>query len=167
MQRYRRLVVVWTVFLTAMLGGCGFQPRGQTITPDNLPEPLWISGIDMFSPLHRTLSRQLQASGIQLSDSADAAALVLQIQQPSSKRRLFSVDSRNQAAEFELEESFRFALIGADKTTVIAPQRLRTLRILYRPDNQILAREREEQALRADMRDELARRVLRRIAAHY
>lgn len=153
--------------LTIGLVACGFQPRGQVPQLADLPGPVMISGVDRYTPLHREIGLQLLQAGVALTDKAEQAQSVLRIRDHHSGRRLFSVDSRNQAAEFELEELLKFVVRHPGQEQAGDEQTVRVLRILYRPDTEVLAREREEQALRDDMRRDLVGRMIRRIQAQY
>jgi len=163
MNRLTSSLILITVLLS--LAGCGFQPRGSVPQLGNLPGPVYISGIEKYAPLHRELSIQLAQAGVELTDDGNSATSLLRIRQHRSGRRLFSVDSNNQATEFELEESLKFAVHHASRGEILEEQTVRVLRILYRPNDQVLAREREEQQLRNDMRRDLVGRMIRRIKA--
>lgn len=153
--------------LALTLAACGFQPRGQVPQLSGLPGPVLISGIDPYTPLHREIGLQLLQAGTTLTNDGDEAASVLRIRDHRSSRRLFSVDSRNQAAEFELVESLKFVVRLPGQQQAQEEQTVRVLRILYRPDTEVLAREREEKDLRDDMRRDLVGRMIRRIHAQF
>lgn len=167
----RRLAAVGGMLLALLsfcIGGCGFQPRGvaEGFDTATLPSPLFISGIGRFSPLYRALERQLAIADIEIAlRAADAAAAQLRIHDVSRDRRVLSVDSNNRAVEFELAESARFSFFGADGRELVAQQDIRVLRLLYRPEQGILGSDREGVLLREDMREELATRILRHMAA--
>ena len=161
----RLLPSLLLVFAVLGLAACGFQPRGALPQINGIPGPLYISGVEQWTPLHREISRQLQQAGISVTHDGQQAASQLRIADRQSRRRLLSVDSRNQAAEYELEESFRFSVRSPAAGELVEDQSVRVLRILFRPTDQVLAREREEQHLREDMRRELVARMLRRIDA--
>jgi LPS-assembly lipoprotein len=151
--------------LLALSAGCGFKPRGQTVDLTSVPGPLHISGIRPYSPLARELRRQLEQTGIAVVDARADSGSVLRIGRRDTDSRVLSVNSRNKAVEYELEESARIALYGLDGRELVAPQTVRVLRILLRPGETLLGSNREEDLLRADMRRELAERIVRRIAA--
>ncbi|MGB5198652.1 MAG: LPS assembly lipoprotein LptE [Sedimenticolaceae bacterium] len=166
----RRLAVIGGTLLALLalcVGGCGFQPRGQAGDLDSatLPSPLFISGIDRFSPLYRALESQLAVADIKIAPSAADAAAQLRIHDVSADSRVLSVDSNNRAVEFELAESARFSFYGADGRERLARQDIQVLRILYRPERAILGSDREGVLLRENMREELATRILRHLAA--
>ena len=73
------------------------------------------------------------------------------------------MDSRNKVNEYELIESLQFRIRGGGRES--APERLAASRLLYSPGTALLARQREETELRQLMREELADRLVRRLAA--
>lgn len=165
---HRVALPVWLLAaLSALLiSACGFQPRGQALSlATAVPGPIYIRGIQPYSPLHRELERQLRTGGVEPAASAADSASILQFEQRDSDSRVLSVDSRNKAVEFELEESARFSLRAGDGTQLLGPQSVRVVRIQYRPEDAVLGSERERELLRDDMQRELAGRILRRLAA--
>ena len=150
--------------LLVALGGCGFQPRGQAPGLSGLPSPLHLAGVASNTALYRELSLQLHTAGVTLLPQAEGAAAVLQLSERGSSSRVLSLDSRNRAVEFVLEESVRFVLRRAG--TAPAPaQSVRSERILYQPADAILSSSRETVLLRAEMQRELATQIMRRLAA--
>lgn len=164
---HRVPVFAWlAVALFALLiGACGFQPRGQAQPLGAIPGPLFISGINPYSDLHREFERQLNAAHVPLADSAADSAAVLRIENRVSDIRVLSVNSRNKAVEFELEEAARFSLRARDGGELISEQTARVVRIQFRPDDAVLGSEREAELLRADMRRDLVSQILHRAAA--
>ncbi|MCB1725453.1 MAG: hypothetical protein H6959_08390 [Chromatiaceae bacterium] len=150
---------------TALLaGGCGFQPRGQI--DGSLPSPLHIAGLSPYSTLHRELTQQLEAVHGTLSTSADSAAATLHIVRRDSEARVLSVDSRNKASEYELEESARIRVTrGSIAGSEGDEETVRVMRIQFRPSAGVLSGERESELLRRDMVRELAQKILARVAA--
>jgi outer membrane lipopolysaccharide assembly protein LptE/RlpB len=156
---------VWLLLFAGLLGGCGFQPRGQAIDAGVLPSPIYVSGISPFSPLGRALWRELRVAGVERAGSATESAAHLRIHHWNQDSRVLSVDNRNKAIEYELEEAARFSLHAGDGRELLAEQQVRVIRILFRPRDAILGSDREGELLRMDMRDELAVRILRRLAS--
>lgn len=162
----RRLYSLLSLLTLAVaIGGCGFQPRGHSGALGDMPSPVHIAGIDRFSALHRELVSQLQRAGASITASSADSAVVLLIRDLESDARLLTVDSRNKAVEYELEESARFEIRSPDQQVPVKPQTVRVLRIQFQPPEAILASEREATLLRKDMRRELAQRMLQRVAA--
>lgn len=153
------------VFLALTLSGCGFQPRGLTTTLSGVPSPVFVSGITSYSDLYRELGLQLKIAGVELVPSAAESASVLRITGVDSEARVLSVNSRNKAVEYELEESASFSLLASDGRELIKTQRVAVLRIQYRPEIGVLGSDREGELLRRDMRRDVAGRIVRRLAA--
>ena len=151
--------------LAPLAAGCGFQPRGQTPGAEAIPAPLYISGISPYSALHREIEEQLRIAGVALAPVAAESAAVLSVADWRQESRLLSVDSRNKAVEFELEESARFGLRARGGEELVATQTARATRIQFRPETAVLGSSREAELLRADMIRDLAQRIVRRLAA--
>ena len=159
----RRLAALLLALATVSLAACGFQPRGHS-AGGSIPSPITIRGIAEFSDLYRELSRQLKVAGVELAPPEAQGVTVLQIAGLNRDRRLMSVNSRNKAVEFELVEAVTFALRSAQGTQLVPPQRLQVTRIQYRPEIAVLGSSREAELLRQDMREELAGRIIQRLA---
>lgn len=161
------LPAVLLIAATLLIGGCGFQPRGQAAALAGIPSPLHISGISPYSNLGREFSTQLQRAGVATSPSVAGSALVLRIRDYEVDARVLTVDSRNRAVENELEHSLRFELRSPDDRVIAEAQTVRVLRIQLTPRETILANRRGAAQLREDMEQELAQRVLQRVAAQH
>lgn len=160
-----RIIGPWLLALT--LAGCGFALRGQQAGLERLPEPVFIAGLRPYGELHREIAEALRRAGATTTSTAAEQALELKIDEQRSERRVLSVDRRNKAVEYELEESFVFSLRGSDRRELIPPQRLRSLRIHLNPEVRVLGRNREEDLLRSDMRRDLAQRLVERLSAQF
>ncbi len=150
--------------LATMCSACGFQLRGQATQLVNLGGPLQLAGLAIQDPLYTELRQALRVAGAEAGSEPGGAA-VLRISGRQSTRRVLSVDTRNKALEYELEESFLFSVHGADGSERVPEQRLRALRVIFNPEDEVLGRNREEDLLRGDMRRDLANRLVERLAA--
>lgn len=161
----RSLTRLLLILIVTTLGACGFQPRGSVPQIAGLPGPVYISGVEQYTPLHRELSQQLAQAGIALTDDSEGAGSLLRIRDYRSDRRLFGVDTSNQGNEYELREALSFTVRSRSHGELVGEQTVRVLRILYRPNTEVLAREREQDVLREEMRRELVNRIIRRLQA--
>jgi outer membrane lipopolysaccharide assembly protein LptE/RlpB len=164
--RQRRHSLGLLLLLIALqLGGCGFQPRGAAMSHLNgVPTPLFIAGVARYSDLYRELDRQLTAADVELTTDPAASASTLVISRWDRDSRVLSVDSRNKAVEYELDEVVSFALRSGSGEELLAPQNERVMRIQYRPPDSLLGATRESEVLGGDMRRELVERIVRRLA---
>jgi len=154
-----------SLLLLTLLSACGFQPRGQVSQLQSVPQPLYVAGVEPYSPLGKELRRQLSLAGASLTTDADQAGAVLRISKIGHGQRLLSLDANNRQAESELEESLHFTLRSAQSGELVPEQAVRVVRTLYKPQNQVLAYQHEEDTVRGDMRRELVNLVIRRLAA--
>ncbi len=152
--------------LAAQLAGCGFQPRGATMSRlDDLPQPLYIAGLARFSDLYRELDRQLAAADVEMADGPADSGSTLVVSRWDQGSRVLSVDSLNKAVEYEIDELVTFALRSAAGEELLPARTERVIRIQYRPPTSVLGASRESELLREDMRRDLVGRILRRLAA--
>ena len=160
----RPAAVLFALALLLPLAGCGFQLRGQTAPLVTLGGPVQVVGLTFHDPLYRELQQSLHVAGASATTDS-GGAVVLRISDRQSNRRVLSVDNRNKAVEYELEESFLFSVRDRDGNERAPEQRLRALRVIFNPEDEVLGRNREEDLMRADMRRDLANRLVERLAA--
>ena len=153
--------VLWISLLTIVLTGCGFHLRGAlpTLTMDN---PIYIAGVDKNSDLYRELARQLRGAKSVVTETRSLAKSVLTISDYRSRERQLTLNSSNQAVEYELEESFNFS-VQTSRTTV-ERRPLKVTRVLGRTESETLAREREEREMRINMRHDLVNQLMYQLA---
>jgi len=152
---------LWISLLIIVLTGCGFHLRGAlpTLTMDN---PIYIAGVDKNSDLYRELARQLRGAKGVVTETRSLAKSVLTISDYRSRERQLTLNSSNQAVEYELEESFNFS-VQTSRTTVES-RPLKVTRVLGRTESETLAREREEREMRVNMRHDLVNQLMYQLA---
>ncbi len=138
--------------LLSLLAGCGFQLRQAD--PQDLPWRLDIRGLAAEDPL----ARRLQAWS-----AADGHPATLEFARADWQRRVLSVGSDGKAVEYELRYVLRFRLLGPGGQTLLPWQGL-DLRTDYAFDPaQVLAKGREAELLRQDLRDQASRAIARQL----
>jgi len=152
---------LWISLLIIVLTGCGFHLRGAlpTLTMDN---PIYIAGVDKNTDLYRELARQLRGAKSVVTETRSLAKSVLTISDYRSRERQLTLNSSNQAVEYELEESFNFS-VQTSRTTVES-RPLKVTRVLGRTESETLAREREEREMRINMRHDLVNQLMYQLA---
>jgi len=152
---------LWISLLIIVLTGCGFHLRGAlpTLTMDN---PIYIAGVDKNSDLYRELARQLRGAKSVVTETRSLAKSVLTISDYRSRERQLTLNSSNQAVEYELEESLNFS-VQTSRTTVES-RPLKVTRVLGRTESETLAREREEREMRINMRHDLVNQLMYQLA---
>jgi len=152
---------LWISLLIIVLTGCGFHLRGAlpTLTMDN---PIYIAGVDKNSDLYRELARQLRGAKSVVTETRSLAKSVLTISDYRSRERQLTLNSSNQAVEYELAESFNFSVKTSSTTVESRP--LKVIRVLGRTESETLAREREEREMRINMRHDLVNQLMYQLA---
>lgn len=150
-----------------LLAGCGFQLRGAdgSMSLASL-SPLYISGLSPADPFSQVLRSNLRGADAQLVEDPASARERLVIFNHKRDKKVHSVGSRGRVLEYELTESLSFALgampdrFGQERAEVLSVSRVYT-----NPETETLGRQYEETELRRDMYQQLATKLLRRMAA--
>ena len=157
---------VLLLLLVGLLHGCGFEPRGQATSVGKLPARILIQGLEPYDPLYRRLAGELSRAGSTAVTEAAEADAQLNLTEHFHERRILTLDRRAKVIEYELEEAIQFRLNDPGGDTRIEDQRVRVLRTVFAPPSGVLGYNREIDEVRDDMRRDLSRRILNRIAAH-
>lgn len=159
-SRPARVHCVWLLALAiGVLGGCGWQLRGQGDAPQHI-DSLHIGGRPLDAQLRRELERDLDALGIPRKESAHQAQYSLVILDQKSKRRTAALSARARTSELELIEEVEFTLLASDGSEVIPPATVRDDRVFEYNEDDILATDDEAQLLRREMRANLVRQII-------
>ncbi|AXS82614.1 hypothetical protein D0851_05950 [Marinobacter sp. Arc7-DN-1] len=149
--------------LVATLAGCGFQLRGAPPVSAAL-QPL---AVDCSSAVPETLCQsvreQLELGEIELVPVA-RADYILRLDNFEQDRRASAITAQAAAAEYTLRHSVALEVVSADRIPVVASTRLNTSESYRYDETNVLARQREEEALRQQLNDRLAQQVLFRLA---
>ena len=153
---------VATLLLLTTLAGCGFQLQGAYKTPEAM-QRTYIATADQHSLFYRELRRQLQAAGVELVETPDAATATLSIMLDNTDQRVLSVSARNVPTEYEVFYTIQYALSNAEES--LMPPTVLTLTRDYTYDSTlVLGKAREEQMLREAIVNDLVRIVMKQLA---
>lgn len=161
-SRRRLLSAAAALTATQLLAGCGFRLRG--------PQPLAFGtihlGVRTSSGIGALLARQIAASGTtQVVADPALADVRLQIIRNRPEREILSLTGTGKVREYQLSHELGFQLVDRAGNILIAPTLLTTRRDYTFEDDQILAKEQEEDLLEQDMEKELVQQLMRRLAA--
>ena len=151
-----RLLVL---LLVSLLAGCGFHLRDSDALARHAP--LYVEGIDRYTPLSRRLQSALTASGIEVVESRQSAKAVLKIQDLGENQRVITVDSRGKATEYMLIRKLMVSLADPDGGELVGAQEVGVRRSWIEVGKTGLAGRREAAELRVEMLDELSMSILR------
>ena len=151
-----RLLVL---LLVTLLAGCGFHLRDSDALARHAP--LYLEGIDRYSPLSRRVRSTLTASGIEVVESRQAAKAVLKIMDLGENQRVITVDSRGKATEYMLIRKVMISLAAPGGAELVGEQEVGVRRSWIEVGKTGLAGRREAAELRVEMLDELSMSILR------
>jgi LPS-assembly lipoprotein len=154
-----RGAAVCLLLLSLLLSSCGFHLRG------NLPLshfPAMYVQSQRHSELAALVSARLQHNKVQLLDSYQQSAPMLQLVDDSLERRTLSLFPNGQVAEYELIYKVRYALTMPDKE----PQQYQfeIFRDYQDDPNQALGKAKELELLLDELRQQAANRILRQLS---
>lgn len=153
------------LLLALLLAGCGFQPRGQIVHLPESMQPLFLAGLPESHEFMRALRQELERDGVRLAQSSDQAGALLRIRRLERDREVFSVNANNKAVEYELVYRLAFSLQAPPGSEPRKGEPLLARRIIYEPGGELLGRVREAKMREKDVYHDLARRLIRQLAA--
>lgn len=144
--------------LCAALTGCGFHLRGmQTLPFDTVAIP-------GTTPLRVEIKRAVEAgTNAVLTDTADADA-VLEIAREVTEKVILSLSTQGRVREYQLRYLVNYRVIRKQGGLYVPPTTVVLTRDITFND-EILAKEAEEEQLYAEMRRDFVQQLMRRLAA--
>jgi LPS-assembly lipoprotein len=152
-----------TLLAALLLAGCGFRLQGRVPLPASLAST-WIEAEDAQSDFVVDLKRALRASGAALAARREGATAVLRVERDQLTERVLSVSGRNLPRELELTYTVRLAVEGGG-AVLIPSEQFAVTRDLSFAEERLLAKEREQEALRAALARDLVGVVMRRLSS--
>lgn len=146
-----------------LLSACGFQLQGRVPLPQTLAAT-WIDTDDAQSDFVVDLKRALRASGATLAERREQATAVLRIERDELAERVLSVSGRNIPREFELTYTVRLT-VERKGEALIPSEQFAVSRDQSFTEGQLLAKEREQEMLRAALARDLVGVVMRRLSS--
>jgi LPS-assembly lipoprotein len=162
-MRAPRTVRLIAVTLPALLAACGFHLQGVARVPHALAVS-YVDAPDRYSYFHRAFTDALADAGVRLAARPEDAGVVIEVKRDDSGQRILSVSARNVPTEYEVYYTVTYRVHDADRE-LVAPQTLSVTRVYSFDETALLAKDREEQGIRAALARELAALVMRRLAA--
>ena len=143
-----------------VLAGCGFQLQQPVALGISR---LALSGFNSRSQMAAALRRALPASVTEVARPADAQVTV-QALDDRHERTVAASTAAGQVREFRLRVSLRFQLLRGDGSVLLPDTLLELQRDMSYTETAALAKEAEQALLVQDMRDDIARQLLRMLA---
>lgn len=118
-----------------------------------------------YSEFARRLEVHLEQNGVHIVDDGDTAAL-LEVPQNRVRREIQSIGDNARVREYMLRHTVQFRLLDSNGKEMIPLQTLEQTRVYSFDQQDILSKEREDEFLRDDLSDALARMVVRRLGTY-
>ncbi|HCK76186.1 MAG TPA: hypothetical protein DHW07_03480 [Gammaproteobacteria bacterium] len=148
------------VLLTALLAGCGFHLRGQVELAPVISAP-WVTGKD--SALVVDLRNALRQSGVYPVKDAASATVIIDLATVDYSRSVQSVDSQGTATGYTLQYDVLYRVVDRLGRVLVENSSLSFSRDLEYKSTELLQKKQEEEALKISMRQEIVRRIIRRL----
>lgn len=159
MRSARRLA--GALLLALSLGGCGFHLPQHTELPPEMAR-VRLDVVYPDSTFARRLLILLEQSGIEVGDE-DAGAAVLLVTRNRVRKEILTIGDNARVREYRLRHTVEFTLLDAAGETLVPSQSLEQSRVISFDEQDILGAAQEDEQLRREMADTLARLVLRRL----
>jgi LPS-assembly lipoprotein len=147
------------VFLT----GCGFHLQGRQPLPAQFAYT-YVETQDEQTDFVQDLRKALIASNVNVIRTKGSSGAVIDVHEDELTERILSVSARNIPTEYELTYRVKFSVTSGDKT-LIDKEEISATREISFSESQLLAKEREQEILRAGLARDLVALVMRRLAA--
>lgn len=160
----RRFVFVLSVTAAMVISGCGFQLRGSG-TQSDLPFRTMHVALPDTSSLGAHLRRNIGAGTTTIAAEPKAAEAVVEVLSEVQNKEVLSLNSQGRVRENALFYRVVFRVKNSKGTDFLPPTEIVLKRVMSFNESQVLAKEMEEASLYRDMQGDMARQILRRIAA--
>jgi LPS-assembly lipoprotein len=155
----RRFLVLSAALTVA---SCGFHLRGQSTLPFESISLATPEGSQVGEDLRRSI---VSGSKTRIVDRAADAQAVLQVLGEQREKVILSLTGAGRVNEFLLRYRFAFRVHDGKGHDIIPQNEIVLTREMSYNDQQVLAKEAEEQLLYRDMQRDMVQQVMRRLAA--
>ena len=149
-----------------LLVSCGFQLRGAgsaTLAPELNVLRVSVPGGPAYPPLLVEMRNALQSqAGVRLVDTPGVPTLTLL--EESADSQVLAIDSTGKVSHYLLNYKLTFALADAAGRELLAAQSVKLQREYSFDKLSVLAKDREDEFLRREMRRDAVQQVLQRLA---
>lgn len=145
--------------VAGLLGGCGFQLRGQAQLPFAAAYVDAPTGSALGEGLRQSLGSQKK-----LVDKRDGAPVLIKLSAESRSKNILALSGGGKVREFRLEYRVEMSAYDAAGVELIAASPIQLTREFSYNDDQVLAKESEEASLNRGMEQDALRQALRRLS---
>ncbi len=160
---YFRFITRWfaVIGLVFMLAACGFHLRGDFKFAFRSMYLSFPGGSPM-TRLFKRFNRGMQMT--EIVDDPKKAEVILSISHERQKQKTLSYDNHGDAREYALYYRVTYSLRTLKGKELVEPTTITLRRTMTYDDSEDLAKEREKRMLYADMQQDIAQQILRRLS---
>ncbi len=162
MKRTLHLIVL--SLLPVLISACGFQLQTRVELPAEMQEIRLVIK-SPYSPFARRLETLLEQNGVQIVAAREKVA-VLEVPQNRMRKEIQSIGDNARVREYRLRHTVQFRLLDGEGNEMIPLQTFEQSRVYSFNEQDILAAEREDEFLRKELSDSMARMVIRRLGTY-
>ena len=152
-----------SVPILLLLAGCGFHLQGRQPLPAQFSYT-YVDTQDEQTDFVQDLRKALIASKVNVIRTKSSSAAIIEVHEDELTERILSVSAQNIPTEYELTYKVTFSVTSEGKT-LIDKEEISATRDISFDEAQLLAKEREQEILRAALARDLVALVMRRLAA--
>jgi LPS-assembly lipoprotein len=149
--------------LALAVAGCGFHLQGVSRLPNTLDRP-YVDTLDRYTDFYQSLTEALDVSGSRPVHGSAEATAVVEVLRDESGQRVLSVSAENRPTDYEVFYTVEYRVRAGDRE-LLPNQRLTLTREYSFDERALLAKQQEQELLRAALARDLAGLVMRRLAA--
>ena len=147
--------------LTMVCAACGFQLREDSELPPEMAHPRMVID-DEYSTLARRVRVLLTQSGVTFADKKNATA-ILEIPTNKVVTEVLTVGDNARVREYRVTYTVKFRVTDTQGHEIIPTQTMRQSREISFDEQKILAASREQEYLKEDLAETLARLLVQRL----
>lgn len=159
----RLLLTVSLLCAALLLSGCGFHLRDKADLPPEMTQTQMVVA-DPYSPLARRVRTLLEQNGVTFVSGSQATA-ILEIPVDEVVTSVLTIADNARVREYRVSHTVQFRVVDAGGQEMLSLQTLRQSREVSFDEQKILASSREQEYLKEDLADNLARLLVSRLGS--
>lgn len=144
------------------LSACGFHLRGSVALPHGM-EVTYVQDMQPASRIALPLRQTLISNGARVAETAEDASALVRIVSERFDRRLLSTGRTSKEKDYELLYAITFAARARNESWAVDAQEIRVTREMKFDEEQVLAKNAEQEQLQTVMVQDAARQILLRL----
>ncbi len=155
---------LWLTLVLVVLPSCGFQLQSHAGLPSDMQQTRLVIQAPQ-SEFARRVESLLVQNGVRVVATFEGA-VVLEVPLNRARKEIQSIGNNARVREYLLRHTVQFRLLDSQGKELVPLQTIEQSRTYSFDEQDILSAEREDEFLRRDLADKLARMLVRRLASY-